>query len=146
MTVTNSTQLVARLSSTFGAMMSNVDDDDRQEWNRAWSSMPHHSVDSWSNGALSAIIGNDWPFDRLVKLTISADPAAFADKCYRRTSACPICGATTDLTTRLAASIHPVFDLGEPYGRRSPVMFGVWVHRACFESCPATDQPTPIPW
>jgi hypothetical protein len=125
--------------------MSQLDDDDRREWDRAWSSMPHRRIKSWNQDVIRIVIGQEWPIEQLVALTISADPVDFADKQLRTTTICPICGTVADSTGRLAASIHPVFDFGG-LGQKSPVMFGVWAHPQCFEDCPIIEQPTPIPW
>lgn len=123
-----------------------MDDEARAEWDRAWSSMPHHAVIAWSNEAVRGILGDSISFERLIAMSVSADPAAYADKIYRATAVCPICGAMTDSTSRVAATIHPVVDLGEKLGQKFMGGYGVWVHQNCFDRCPITYEPTPIPW
>jgi hypothetical protein len=58
-----------------------------------------------------------------------------------RPSVCPICGLSDFAPgERLSALLNPLFDNGFSY------VEGVWVHRACFESCPETIEPDPVPW
>jgi hypothetical protein len=118
--------------------------DDRAEWDAAWRSMPHHTAPFWNEDALKGIVGERaLP---IIALTVSQDPPQFAERMFRATTICPICGAETDEVARVPVSLHPVFDFGPPRGKRSPVAHGAWVHSRCLGECPLTDEPTPIPW
>jgi hypothetical protein len=115
-----------------------LDGKDRAEWDRVWAWMPHRRLLTPPKvnvgGSLSSGCGE------LVSVTISEDPPQFSSKAWRPSETCPVCGATTAGTERLPASLHPTFANGFSYG------LGVWVHRSCFECCPDTGAPAPIPW
>ncbi|REJ79650.1 MAG: hypothetical protein DWQ29_14940 [Planctomycetota bacterium] len=53
---------------------------------------------------------------------------------------CPICGQTTRDKERVSASLYPEYSNGVVIGHL------VWVHSPCFEACPETDEPDPVPW
>lgn len=111
--------------------------DNRSEWDRAWSNRPHRRLDT----ALKIDITQGLDFGKVVSATISEDPAEFSDQVLRQYAECPICGQTTVGMSRLAANLHPLFETGI-----SNISTGVWVHDNCFESCPDTGEPSPIPW
>jgi hypothetical protein len=121
--------------------------EDRSDWDRAWSSMPHREILAWHAATVEAIIENDpkKPMG-VIRVTISEDPKQFADKCHRPNTLCPICGFDTSTSDRVAASLHPTIDLGPRLGTRSITMYAVWTHARCLNECPSTCDPTPIPW
>jgi hypothetical protein len=108
-----------------------------KEWVRAWSVMPHRRL------ALPPAVEIDLHgLDRLdgpVSFTISLDPVQVCDKVWRGSECCPICGKLTSRDERLAATL-------KLWRTRGCIGVGVWVHRTCFESCPDTDEPAPVPW
>jgi hypothetical protein len=111
-----------------------LDGKDRAEWDRAWRAMPHRRLLSPPR------LNLDDRFGTLLSTTISQDPAEFSDFGFRESETCPICGVSTVDGERFAATLHPTWESGLGVG------IGVWVHRTCFEACPLTDQPTPVPW
>ncbi|WP_422931759.1 hypothetical protein [Singulisphaera sp. PoT] len=114
------------------------DEDDREDWDRSWSAMPHRRLLSAPRIKLSAdpLRGGG----TLVSCTISLDPPQYSDRGYRESDRCPICGEGTKAGDRLPASLRPVWTTIANIG------IGVWVHPACFEACPEIEGPAPIPW
>ncbi|HZS07960.1 MAG TPA: hypothetical protein VFD58_24210 [Blastocatellia bacterium] len=114
------------------------DFEDRREWNRAWGNQSHRHL----NTPLKIDLTNDLSrAGSVISATISEDPPEFSDRAFRQSDECPVCGRTTVGMSRRAASVHPEFENG-----LRNISFGVWVHNDCFESCPDTGRPAPIPW
>lgn len=111
---------------------------DREEWDRAWNSMPLRRLQSPTKLKIGdeLLRGLGDP----VSVMISEDPPQFSHKAWRESEACPVCGDTTSGSDRIPATLHPRWESGMRIG------IGVWVHRACFERCPDADEPTPVPW
>ena len=123
--------------------------EDRSEWDRAWSCVPHYVVQTWNRDTLDSILkpllgSNSAAF--LVSLSISEDPIPYADKGYRPSTVCPLCGNNVNEESIVAATLHPVIDMGVPLGSRSFASFGVWAHRGCLDRCARSETPSPIPW
>src|SRR5262245_21884507 len=114
------------------------DPDDRAEWDRLWSSTTQRSLPSVPKVGVKLSIGSS-PVT-VVEVTISADPNEFSDRVWRQSDVCPVCGQSTAGETRLATSLDVILENGLMYG------VGVWTHRSCFERCPDTGVPAPIPW
>jgi hypothetical protein len=114
-----------------------MEDDDRTEWDAAWGAMPHRRMLRWRPG-LEDQLGLG--FGEIVTVSISPTPEQYIGTMYVSTTACPICGLTTDDTERLAVSLHPVFTRSSGFGLSG------WAHKECFESCPLIDEPPRIPW
>jgi hypothetical protein len=114
-----------------------LDGKDRHEWDLAWASMPHRRL---LTPPTIDVTGHLPGCGEVVSATISEDPPQFSKKAWRPSDTCPLCGAATMGTERLPATLHPGFANGLNYG------LGVWVHRSCFESCPDTGKPAPVPW
>jgi hypothetical protein len=111
---------------------------DREEWDRSWSAMQHrHLTSPPKTGFSSDTLSRSGEF---VSYTISEDPPHFSDRVGRESEYCPICGEWTAGEERLPATLHPRWASGLSVG------LWVWVHRTCFESCPDTGDPAPIPW
>ncbi|MFO0942963.1 MAG: hypothetical protein U0930_19675 [Pirellulales bacterium] len=121
--------------------------EDRIDWDHAWSSMPHREILVWHSATVEAIIERDskQPLG-IVRVTISEDPREFAGKCQRPNATCPICGSETSTSDRIAASIHPTIDFGSRLGVRAIAMYPVWAHTRCLIEYPRISDPTPIPW
>ncbi|MEP7339992.1 MAG: DUF3303 family protein [Acidobacteriota bacterium] len=113
------------------------DFDDRQKWDRVWSSQSHRNL----NMPLKVDLPNGLPFGSVVSATISEDPPEFSNIVYHRVEECPVCGQKTSEVARRAAYVHPKFENGV-----SSISFGVWVHEDCYERCAETGNPAPIPW
>ncbi|MFO0959303.1 MAG: hypothetical protein U0800_18035 [Isosphaeraceae bacterium] len=94
--------------------------EDRTEWERTWAAMPHRRVAGRPD-------------------TISLDPPQYADRAYRESPRCPICGADA-YVGGLPATLHATLPGGVPVG------LGVWVHPDCFESGETIEGSAPIPW
>jgi hypothetical protein len=105
--------------------------------------MPHRVAPAWDAKTLAEIVGSE--YSPVVSLTLAENPPAYRDRIYRISETCPLCGQTLRVP-RVAASIYPMMDLGPKFGIRSGLGFGVWIHSACLEVCPLTNEPTPIPW
>jgi hypothetical protein len=115
-----------------------LDDENREEWDRIWGAMPHRRLTSAPRVGTSAdLVGH---LGSPASATISEDPPQFCARVWRPSECCPVCGAPTTGTERLPATLHPRWENGLSLG------FGVWVHRACFETCPDAGEPTPVPW
>jgi hypothetical protein len=110
--------------------------DDRDEWNRLWSGRIQRQV----LPPYKISVTPDPRFGKLTSVTISEAPADVVDPRWFETPLCPICGGSTVDTPRLAASLHFAFDRGVSYAQI------VWAHIACFDTCPDTGVPAPIPW
>ena len=114
-------------------------DDDRAERERIrWGAMPHHHLEGVAPPFLRAEPMEVW--GRPVSFTIALAPPEFADRLYKKAPLCPACGKRTHPADRLAALLHSTYSNGSSLG------FGVWVHAACFASCPEAGGPTPVPW
>ena len=109
---------------------------DREEWDRLWRARTQRllPVERRSN------LGHDFHALQLTALTITDDPPEFADRVWRASEICPVCGETTVGGVRVASTVHLTFENGLAIG------MGSWAHRACFESCPDTGMPADIPW
>ena len=118
-----------------GAKDYTLDGKDRPEWDRTWRPMSHRRLTAPPQFPIHYA-----HFGTLISTTISQDPPEFADFLIRESETCPICGHSTRNALRWPASIHPTWESGLRVG------IGVWVHRKCFESCPFTDEPAPVPW
>jgi hypothetical protein len=79
-------------------------------------------------------------FGAVVAATICQCPSQYIEKVWRESDACPICGEATAGAERLVALLFRTHASGFGHG------VGVWVHRSCFETCPETGEPAPIPW
>ena len=112
--------------------------DDRTTWNNAWASMPYRRLENLPKIDVAGLIGLH--LGELLSATISQDPPQYSDTNCRKLEGCPVCGATTEGTRRLPATLHPMFENNFTCG------LGVWVHLSCFESCPDAEEPTPVPW
>jgi hypothetical protein len=110
----------------------------REHWDRAWSSMPHRRLRSPPKISLGG--GSLSELGDPVSATIAQDPPQFCDRAWRESEVFPICGEKTYCAERLAAGLYPRWACGLSLG------FGVWVHHTCFERCPDSSEPTPIPW
>jgi hypothetical protein len=112
--------------------------DDRGQWDRAWRAMPHRRL----KFPLGVGVGRELlaQFGTPVSFTIAQAPAQFADRCWRESEACPVCGGPTTAAERIPASLYPRWASGIGVG------IGVWVHRTCFEGCPEAGEPAPVPW
>ena len=111
--------------------------DDRVEWDRAWSSQSHRRLET----LLNIDVTSGLPVGKVVSVNISEDPPEFSDRGFRQSDECPVCGRMTVGMPRRAASVHPKFE-----SSLINISIGVWVHDKCFESCPDTGEPAPIPW
>src|SRR5258708_17683755 len=115
-----------------------MEDEDRTEWDRAWSSVPHRGIPEITKIDLSGRTIYD--FGEIAAATISEAPAEYLDKLYIAITLCPICGkATAENLDRVVVSIHVTF------ARSLNLGFGAWAHRKCLDDCPLIDEPTPIP-
>ena len=79
-------------------------------------------------------------FGELRLVGVSLDPEEVADQIWRESDVCPICGEKTTPADAIAASLQPEFNSGLSY------LMGVWIHRACFEKCPESDEERGVPW
>jgi len=111
--------------------------DDRQEWDRAWSKQTRRFL----NTPLKRELINAPNWGAVVSATISQDPPEFSNLVPERSDECPVCGQITAGIERRAAHVHPEFENGV-----CNISFGVWVHAECLERCPDTGKPAPIPW
>ena len=114
-----------------------MDDIDRDKFDDVWRSMSHRRL---LTPPMVDVQGGTTTLGEAVTVTISEDPPQYAHIMTRRSEICAVCGATTVETIRLPVSLHPTFANGYTF------MLGAWVHTACFEACPITDERTPIPW
>jgi hypothetical protein len=111
-------------------------EDDREEWDRLWSGRTQRQL----RPPFSLGVRLDPTFGDLASVTISQAPAEVLKRLWFETPLCPICGGSTIDAPRLVAQINLTFESGIRYGQC------VWAHIACFESCPDTGMPAPIPW
>jgi hypothetical protein len=111
-------------------------DDHRAEWDGLWTGRTQRQLRPPYNLGVAL----DSQFGALTSVTISEAPAEVIDRLWFETQLCPVCGKSTAGVPRLAASLNLTFDCGISYGQT------VWAHVACFESCPDTGLPAPIPW
>jgi hypothetical protein len=116
-------------------------DDDRGEWDRLWSGRTQRQI----RPPIILGVRLDPTFGDLESVTIAQAPVEIleqlgAERLGIETPLCPICGGTTISAPRLFATLNLAFKSGIQYGQC------VWVHVACFNSCPDTGVPAPIPW
>jgi len=115
------------------------DNDDRIEWDRAWTSMPHRQITDTSKFDFAKLSSLD--LGDVAKVTIAQAPKEYLHKVYISTTDCPVCGDSTENDAdRVCIGIYPKFT------RLSGLGFGGWAHRACLEATPIIDEPTPTPW
>jgi hypothetical protein len=113
-----------------------MEDVDRTDWDNAFSGMPHRGINLASDFDIGLSLG----FGEIVSTTISEDPKQYADRIWKRSDSCPVCGKMTNESNRVSASLHPKFLTGLTIG------VGVWIHISCLDACPRIDEPTPVPW
>ena len=111
-------------------------DDDREEWDRLWSGRTQCQLRPPYNLGVRL----DSRFGGLVSVTVSQVPVEVLDRLWFETQLCPVCGVLTVGAPRLAVQLNLVFESGLRLGQCA------WVHTGCFESCPDTGMPSPIPW
>jgi len=113
-------------------------DEGREGWDRAWRGGPQRGLP----GPPEVGVDGDLlrRFGEPTSVTVSEDPPEFADRVWRASERCPVCGRTTAGSARVAASLNLTGARGRCVG------VGVWVHRACFEACPVVEGPAPVPW
>lgn len=116
-----------------------MEDCDRTEWDRAWSSMPHRRILDTTKVDFVNMSGLE--VGEVVSVTIAEAPNEHFDKMFISLSVCPVCGQPTkDDQDHVGVGVYPVFT------KISGLGFGGWTHRKCLESCPLIDEPTPFPW
>lgn len=126
-------------SGTNDANLMSMIDDDRTEWDGAWSSMPHRRILDTTKVDFVKMSGLE--VGEVVSVTIAEAPKEHFDKIFNSISVCPVCGRTTDDDPdRVEVGVYPVFT------KISGLGLGSWAHRKCLESCPLIDEPTPCPW
>jgi hypothetical protein len=113
-------------------------DDDRKDWDRAWSAAPHRQLLDISKFDFSGRLKMD--LGDVIDVTLTVAPTEYADGLFIEDDSCPICGAATVGNERTCISVNPVF------AKIPNLCFGAWAHTSCLENCPITDKPTPIPW
>ncbi|TWT73282.1 hypothetical protein CA85_17500 [Allorhodopirellula solitaria] len=122
--------------------MSN-DEQERAEWDDAWSKMQHRNLESWNAAAIGQILTADWNQNEIVTITVTDNPAKFAPKVLRKSISCPSCGLDVGTGEGLPVSIYPTSRIAE---RELTIGFGAWMHNSCFAECTQSNEPTPIPW
>jgi hypothetical protein len=117
-------------------------DEERIAWDRTWRALPHRRL--LSPPSIDVGEGLTEHFGDVLAVTISLVPPDYIQLFYQRVAleseTCPVCGQETSKPTRLPAMLNAAFESGFHYG------VGAWVHRSCFESCPAAGELAPIPW
>jgi hypothetical protein len=113
-------------------------DDDRKDWDTAWSGMTHRQLVDVSNYDFTGRfkLGDV----NLVRVTVNEAPKEFTKNLYIEDEICPICGGLTQDSDRICISVNTTFT------EISNLGFSSWAHPACLESCPIISDPTPIPW
>src|SRR5262249_25167232 len=100
-------------------------EENREAWDQAWSSMPHRRLESRTGGVADDSLVRDW--GDVTSATLSLAPSVYTELVERESQTCPVCGASTTDSERLAASMNVRFADGRSVG------ICVWVHRSCFE-------------
>jgi hypothetical protein len=79
---------------------------------------------------------------------LSDDPPEFADRVWRESEVCPVCGETTADCPRVAATLTLEYEKPVDWSFKCEPSFGmgVWGHESCFERCEDTLRPAGIPW
>jgi hypothetical protein len=117
-----------------------MDEEDRTEWDRAWSSMPNRRILDVTKGDFEKMLGGK--AGDILTVTICEVPKQFADKLYIENALCPVCGESTENdSSRVVASVSPSF-----VNFIRGIGAAAWVHQKCLDMCPLIDEPTPIPW
>lgn len=115
------------------------EDEDRGEWDRAWSESPLRRL--VTPVQIEVMPSSDPGWGKVVRVDIAADPVEYADDIgYRNTDGCPVCGDAVPSGHAIPATIHPYFEGGFSYG------LPCWVHEACLESCEEVEGTAPVPW
>jgi hypothetical protein len=111
---------------------------DRSGWEAAWRVCAHRRLVRPPKipCSLASLASKD-PWQ---EVTVSEDPAQFAEQMAERPDACPVCGSSTFGSPRRAASLHWSFASGFNYGQ------SIWIHELCWLASPVTERPPPIPW
>lgn len=116
-----------------------AENDDRTEWDRAWSSMPHRRILDTTKVDFVEMSGLE--VGEVVTVTISEAPKEYFEKLYISIPVCPICGRSADDDSeRVGVNVSPV------YTKLSNLGFGALAHQKCLSECPLIDEPTPVPW
>jgi hypothetical protein len=111
-----------------------MNDIDRSEWDRVWGLRTQHRLPAGCKLDLRLNFGQP------ISVTISEDPSQFADRNFRESEICPVCGESTKGQSRVPATLDVTFDGNLRLG------IGVWAHRSCYEKCPDTGEKAGIPW
>ncbi|MCI0742676.1 MAG: hypothetical protein L0Y72_26885 [Gemmataceae bacterium] len=90
-------------------------DDYREEWDRRWGAKTQRVRPAGCNLDLS-----HFQFGNVSSVTISADPVEFADRVWRESELCPVCGKSTASQPRVAATLNVCAEIGLKLG------IGVW--------------------
>lgn len=116
-----------------------MDDDDRTEWDRAWSSMPHRRILDTTKVDFANITKLE--VGEVVSVIITEVPTQYLNRSYISIPVCPVCGQTTgDGPDLVEVGVFPIFT------KISGLGFGSWAHDLCLKDCTMIDEPTPVPW
>jgi hypothetical protein len=111
---------------------------DRDEWDREWSSMQHREVPD----GVKLTIKTDPQLGKGHFTTIAEAPVQYLDRMYLPTEECAICSISTINTDRLPASANWISDEKPDL----KIGYSTWVHRDCFEELKVSNLLPPIPW
>ena len=109
---------------------------DRSDWDRAWGAQ---TVRLLPDGC-KLDVSHHFPGQKLCEVTIAIDPPQYADRPWRESEICPVCGQATLTTERIAASLDVKYEQGLRVG------MGVWAHKECIEICKDTGLSAGVPW
>ena len=109
------------------------DEDSREAWDAAWHARLDRKLPDGCKLDLSAY-GNP------VAVTISANPPAFAERGWRESVVCPVCGSPTDPLNLVAATLDIQLE------NHNGLLIGVWAHSACLGGCLPIGLAAHAPW
>jgi hypothetical protein len=111
---------------------------DRADWDTAWRNRPLRRVGNPIQVDVAPTPDEDW--GDVTHVDIVSDPPQYANRGWRETDICPLCGHTTRDISRIAVTYYPYFSSGFSYGRAA------WAHQSCFDACNEIASPAPVPW
>ena len=135
--------LLGRLLAPLGYRPKAVTDaEDREEWDRAWGTarprtapvpLPGYQTPKelagWGSVLSATVV--------LPPAAVSAEYASMATP--PQSDTCPLCGISTASGQRLSGLLCP------DYGNHRSFLVSVWLHSACYEGCPESEEKI-IPW
>jgi hypothetical protein len=112
--------------------------DDQSAWDHAWAAQPVRRLPGETR--LDPVFTRPAEWGEPVEIEIQTNPPEFADRLWRQSEVCPVCGCDTGSDDRLPVAIYPRFTNGLSIG------IGAWAHQVCLAACEPSPGACHVPW